>query len=113
MAAIMDIYNLIRDLIDEAKKNKNNDLYDKLIDIKMSLSELEEENRSLKEQLNLRYNVTYNEDNTAFTINDDKNKIQYCSICYGNNGKLIPYINGKCRVCEENWHKSFSQNIRS
>ena len=33
MSAVMDIYNLIKDLMDEAEKNRNNELYSSLIDI--------------------------------------------------------------------------------
>ena len=37
MGTVMDIYQLVRDLIDEAKKQKNLELVDKLIEIKLSL----------------------------------------------------------------------------
>ena len=47
----MDIYQLVRDLIDEAKKQKNLELVDKLIEIKLSLSEIEDENRDLKKKI--------------------------------------------------------------
>jgi hypothetical protein len=33
MSAVMDIYNLIKDLMDEVEKNRNNELYSSLIDI--------------------------------------------------------------------------------
>lgn len=51
MGTVMDIYQLVRDLIDEAKKQKNLELVDKLIEIKLSLSEIEDENRDLKKKI--------------------------------------------------------------
>ena len=50
MGTVMDIYQLVRDLIDEAKKQKNLELVDKLIEIKLSLSEIEDENRDLRSE---------------------------------------------------------------
>ena len=47
----MDIYQLIRDLIEEAQKQKNLEMVDKLIDIKLSLSNLQDENRELHERI--------------------------------------------------------------
>ena len=35
---VTDLYNLIRDLIDEAKNQKNLELVDKLIDLKLAVS---------------------------------------------------------------------------
>lgn len=47
----MDIYQLVRDLIDEAKNQKNLELVDRLIEIKLALSEIEDENRDLKKRI--------------------------------------------------------------
>ena len=41
----MDIYYLVRDLIAEAKNQKNLELFDRLIEIKLALSEIEDKNR--------------------------------------------------------------------
>ena len=98
-----DLLDLILKLKQEAKAKKNEELYEKLIEIYDGVDELRSENRQLTERLNLRYNITYNEDNTAFTINDSDNKVPYCSVCYGKDEKLIPITKGKCRVCEERW----------
>ncbi len=50
MGTVMDIYQLVRDLIDEAKNQKNLELVDRLIEIKLALSEIEDENRDLKKR---------------------------------------------------------------
>ena len=51
MGTVMDIYRLVRDLIDEAKNQKNLELVDRLIEIKLALSEIEDENRDLKKRI--------------------------------------------------------------
>lgn len=51
MGTVVDIHQLIKDLIDEAKNQKNLELVDKLIDIKLALVELEDENRDLKKKI--------------------------------------------------------------
>ena len=48
---IMDLYSLVRDLIEEAKEQKNLSLVEKLIDIKLAISELQDENEALKKKL--------------------------------------------------------------
>ena len=40
MGTIVDIYQLVRDLIDEAKKEKNLEMVNQLIEIKLALSEM-------------------------------------------------------------------------
>lgn len=41
MSAVMDSYNLIKDLTNEAEKNRNNELYSSLIDIKKQVNKLD------------------------------------------------------------------------
>ena len=50
MSVVMDIYGLIRDLMTEAEKVKDDKLYSSLIDIKKQVNELDEENQRLKKQ---------------------------------------------------------------
>ena len=54
MSVVMDIYGLIRDLMTEAEKVKDDKLYSSLIDIKKQVNELDEENQRLKKQLDIR-----------------------------------------------------------
>ena len=51
MGAIMDIYQLIRDLIDEARKERNLEMVDQLIEIKLALLQLQDENTELKRRI--------------------------------------------------------------
>ena len=51
MGTIMDVYQLVRDLIDEAKKEKNLEMVDQLIAIKLALSEMQDENNDLKRRI--------------------------------------------------------------
>ena len=106
MAIVNDIYELIRGLLSDAEKAKNDTLYSKLIDIKKQVNDLDEENQLLKKQLDIRNTMEYSEDAKYFTL-PSKPNIRYCSTCYGYDGKLIPMTNGDrgylCRVCEEIW----------
>lgn len=51
MSMVMDVYELIRDLIEEAKEAQNANMVNQLIDIKLTLLDIQEENKKLKKQL--------------------------------------------------------------
>ena len=108
---IMDLYQLVRDLIEEAKEQKNIELVDKLIDIKLAIVEIEDENKVLKKQLEQQGQIMRHEDGNYVTLVDDPLQIRYCSTCWGNDNKLIQLdkeLNrgkklSKCPVCFNNW----------
>ncbi len=109
MSVVLDIYNLLRDLMTEADKRKDHKLYDSLFEIKKQINELEEENKQLREKLDIRDKMVYDEGAKSFTL-PDKPNVHYCSICYAHDGKMIPmFINKErgfmCRICEEVWMK--------
>lgn len=89
MSVVMDIYGLIRDLMTEAEKVKDDKLYSSLIDIKKQVNELDEENQRLKKQLDIREKMTYDEGAQSFILPDNPD-IHYCSVCYAHDGKMIP-----------------------
>ena len=107
MGPIRDIYTLIRDLIDEAKKQKFYELADKLIDIKLAVSELQEENEKLKKRISLNERIIRHVDGNYVTLKDENPEIKYCSTCWGKEGKLIQLDEGwdnydevpKCPEC--------------
>ena len=103
MAIVTDILGLIKDLMDKAKENKNELLYSDLITIEEQVYELGLENRKLKEQLEIREKQIYDENTNTFVL-PPRSDIHYCSVCYGNNRKLIPVQKGKrCLICQMNW----------
>lgn len=109
MSVVMDIYGLIRDLMTEAEKVKDDKLYSSLIDIKKQVNELDEENQRLKKQLDIREKMTYDEGAQSFILPDIPD-IHYCSVCFAHDGKMIPMANNTdrgylCRICEEVWMK--------
>lgn len=109
MSVVMDIYGLIRDLMTEAEKAKDDKLYSRLIDIKKQVNELDEENQGLKKQLDIRDKIIYDKGAQSFTL-PDNSEVHYCSVCYAHDGKMIPvaYIKERgfqCRICEEVWMK--------
>lgn len=111
MSAVIDIYQLVRDLIDEAKEQKNMELVDKLIEIKLKISDIEEENARLKKTLEQERNVERHLDGNYITLKDDELKIPYCSTCWGKDKKLIQLRDEndvteglpKCPLCFDNW----------
>lgn len=108
---IMDLYQLVRDLIEEAREQKDLEMVNKLIEIKLAISEIQDENRALKKQLEQQSQIVRHEDGNYVTLADDKLQIQYCSTCWGNDNKLIQLdkeLNRgrtltKCPVCFNNW----------
>lgn len=101
MGTFMDIYQLVRDLIDEAKKQKNHEMVDQLIEIKLALSDLQDENNELKRRIvELEQSNIIEEDldlqpQGYYIKKSDKEQgknIRYCAACWQNNHKLMPYI---------------------
>ena len=89
MGTVMDIYQLVRDLIDEAKKQKNLELVDKLIEIKLS--------NIIEEDLELLPKGYYIRKSEKAEGKD----IKYCVACWQNIKKLMPYVNsvGSSKIC--------------
>lgn len=86
---IMDLYSLVRDLIEEAREQKNLSLVEKLIDIKLAISELQDENETLKKKLELQDEIVRHTEENYITLKNDGLHIKYCSTCWGNEQKLI------------------------
>lgn len=111
---IMDLYQLVRDLIEEAREQKDLEMVNKLIEIKLAISEIQDENRALKKQLEQQRKIVRHEDGNYVTLADDSPEIQYCSTCWGKDNKLIQLdkeLNkdknlSKCPVCFNNWLKA-------
>lgn len=113
MSAVMDVYQLIRDLIEEAKKVQNANMVSQLIEIKLALSTIQDENRKLKEQLNQQEQIVRHSDGNYITLKDDELHIQYCSTCWGKEKMLIQLNEEdndsglpRCPICFNNWLKA-------
>lgn len=108
---IMNFYQLVRDLIEEAREQKNIELVDKLIEIKLAITELQEENQILKKQLEQQCQTVRHNDGNYITLIDDPLQIRYCSTCWGNDKKLIQLMEKpdmdsrlpQCPICFDNW----------
>ena len=113
MSIVMDIYTLLKDLMEEAEKASNDDLYSQLIDIKKQVNALDEENQRLKEKLTIRGNIKFDLDAQSFTLPDYPD-VHFCSVCYAHDGNLIPMadVEGRglsCRICNEIWFNKQSR----
>lgn len=99
MGAVTNIYQLIRDLIDEAKQQKNLELVNQLIEIKLALSNIQDENIELKKMLSTEKKIIRYSENPYITLEDDDKQIKYCSTCWGTDKKLIQFARQRCPVC--------------
>lgn len=108
MSAVMEIYQLVKDLIDEAREQKNMELVEKLIDVKIAVNELKEENVELRKQLDTKESVIRHNEGQYITLKGD-DSIKYCSTCWGQNGKLIQMSNERCFICDAKWREACSR----
>ncbi|MBR3515807.1 MAG: hypothetical protein IKO10_05780 [Lachnospiraceae bacterium] len=107
----MDLYQLVRDLIEEAHKQKQLEMVDKLIEIKKAISELDDENEQLKKKLEIHDTIERHMDGNYVTLKNENPKIRYCSTCWGNDNKLIQLSENserdpslpQCPICFNNW----------
>lgn len=103
LSMIMDLYSLVRDLINEAREQKNLALVEKLIDIKLAISDLQDENKELKDKLEIKDEVVRHTEGNYITLKNDSLQIKYCATCWGNDQKLI-------QLCEnDNYPSGFPQ----
>ena len=103
MSAFKDFYDVLKDLIGLAKKAQNQEVVSMALDLQEKFFELREENdelnskiKELTEKLNdlekanvLENDVKYYEKG-FLTLNSDKTKIPYCSLCWKKEHKLMP-----------------------
>ena len=99
---LMSIISLLKELIVEAKKAKNYELAEKLIDFKIAVSELEDENKRLRMELEHTDDIERHKEN-YITLKSDPEKIRYCATCWGDKHKLIQLTNDNnisdCPIC--------------
>jgi hypothetical protein len=116
MSAIMDIYQLVRDLIDEAKEQKNLELVDKLIEIKLAMSDIQEQNNLLKEKIKELEETSILDTDLELLPQGyyirksekvDGKEIRYCVACWQNIHKLMPYVSSAGRALQCNNCHSF------
>ena len=107
MSAFKEIYDILKDLKNEAKRLKSQEMLSLALDVQEGLFALKEEieaikdeNKSLREEINvLRTPVVDESDikytqNGFFTLNSEKNQIPYCSACWKINKKIVPLAKG-------------------
>ena len=84
----MDIWDNAKDIYTLIKRLGNQELVEKMLDLKEQISELREENIALKEKLSEReqYDMVF-KDNMYWDNN--KNDGPYCSKCWDENKKAI------------------------
>ena len=112
MSVAFEVYNLLKELITEARKQKNIELTEKLFDIQEMIFELREENDSLKKQIevlteaeNLKSDLEQLENGLYIRISERENgkQISYCPACYVDTKKLYPIVKtiGNAKQCSK------------
>ncbi len=107
MGTIKDVYEILKDLMKEAKRLKNQemislamDLQSMFFDFKEEIESVKDENKTLQEEIKkLKQPSIQEEDikytkNGFFTLNSEKNDIPYCSACWKLEGKTVPLAKG-------------------
>lgn len=85
----------IRSVADIVKKADNLELYSMLIDLQAKAIELQEENQSLRTQLNERMRIdalrsrVIRHPQPYITLKNDANELFYCAHCWDSKEKLI------------------------
>jgi hypothetical protein len=120
-------FSSVKTALDLAKKTSDRDLkseigsaLDNVLELKVKVYELAEENRSLREQLNLKAKITRTSQFGYYFAEGDADP--FCPKCYEANGKLIhlpaskPWSGGIRRDCVECrqtfWEKSMEAKPR-
>ncbi len=119
MGTFKDLYDILKDLIQEAKKLKNQEIVllstevqAKLFDFKEEIEDLKDENKKLKEEIKSlkkpiidESNIVYSP-NGFFTLKSEGESLPYCSACWKLEHKLVPlsrqaaWYNYKCSNCK-------------
>lgn len=119
MGTVKDAYEILKDLILEAKKLKSQemialsmDVQEKLFDLKEEMENLKEENKELNKQLEQIKNPPIDEKDIRyypagfFTLNSEKNRLPYCSACWKTKRIQVPLLRQfkswdcKCPSCQ-------------
>lgn len=103
MGTFKDIYDILKDLMTEAKRLKNQemitlsmDLQSMFFDFKEEIEKIKDENKVLKEEIECLKMPSINEDSIEYTQNgffklkNENKKIPYCSACWKIDRKLVP-----------------------
>ena len=97
------VYEMIKDAIGLAKKRKDNEIAEKLIEINEKIIALQRENESLRDEITELQSIKELEKDLEMTESgvyvrkSEKalgKSIMYCPACFQKQGKLFPIIRG-------------------
>lgn len=101
----MDILSNVKDIYTLIKRLGDQELVEKMADLRDEIFELREENRNLKEKLSEREEYNMNFEHNMYW-NSDKKDGPYCSKCWDDNKKAIRLQKQNdeyyCPVCRRN-----------
>lgn len=112
MSAAFEVYNLVKDLVSEARKRKDIDLTDKLLDIQSLIFEIREENEGLKKKIqaleeaeDLTKDLELTDKGVYIRISEKEQgrAMDYCPACYVDTKKLYPIVKsiGNTKQCSK------------
>ena len=103
----MSFYDAFKDALNVAQKADNLELYRQLLDLSAQALDMQEEidrikkeNQKLIAELKISRKIIRHQEG-YITLSDDEDRIPYCSVCYGNMGKLVQVADraGICKIC--------------
>ena len=107
MSAFKEIYDILKDLKNEAKRLQSQemislsmDVQEKLFDLRDEMEGVKAENKLLKEEIEKMKKPIISEDdikytkNGFFTLKSENNEIPYCSACWKTSKKIVPLSKG-------------------
>lgn len=114
----MGVIESFKDVLKVADTLNNLELYKKLSELQTAVFTLEEENRSLKERLNIKANVVF-EDGRYWLNTNGRKEGPFCNICWDIDAKLVRMTISKimgvetdfgCDYCTRHRSKGFGKS---
>ena len=103
MSVFKEIYDILKDLKNEAKRLQSQemlslsmDVQEKLFEFKEEIENVKEENKTLREKLESLNHPMIKDDDIDyspkgfFTLNSEDNRLPYCSACWKTERVLVP-----------------------
>ncbi|PAV08753.1 hypothetical protein [Methanocorpusculum parvum] len=114
-------YEIFKDTLKLAQTVNNAELYDKMMELRGMMSDMQDDIDRLKDENKSYINriqelekirvteldIEYYPNNAYITLKSDQQKIKYCGVCWGKDQKLIPiprtFDRYHCSLCGSDW----------
>lgn len=102
----MNVLDHIKETVKIIQKMDNIDLYKKILDLQAEVMDLIEENRNLKNRLEIKDDIKFIKNSYWIVKNGEMQEGPYCSRCYDYENKLVHLIKNEgyhpsCPQCKQ------------